>query len=146
MKTGILSLPAVALVWFGVVAAIAIEAGVKFTAPSLTRAVGLDVGRHVFAAINKVEIGLGVLALVGAALRPPPGWVLVTLGVVVVALALQTAWLLPGLADRAARAISGESLPPSHLHVAYVAAEGVKLLALLVTAHGALSAAARPAG
>jgi hypothetical protein len=31
-----------------------LEAPVKFTAPSITLAIGLDVGRHVFAVFNKV--------------------------------------------------------------------------------------------
>ena len=41
----------------------------KFRAPSLARAVGLDVGRHVFGALGSVEVGLlweeNVAALVG---------------------------------------------------------------------------------
>lgn len=45
----------VAMTWFGYTLAINLmEAPVKFQAPSLTRAVGLDVGRHVFSALNKV--------------------------------------------------------------------------------------------
>jgi len=78
---------------------------------------------------------------VTAVLRPPPGWAVVLLGAVVVALSLQTAWLLPALDERAAQAIAGETLPASPLHVWYVAAEGVKLLGLLAAAHIALASA-----
>src|SRR3712207_7116586 len=46
----------ITFIWVGFLAAISfMEAPVKFTAPSLTLAVGLDVGRHVFAVLNKVE-------------------------------------------------------------------------------------------
>ncbi len=54
----------VTFIWFGFVSAISfMEAPVKFTAPSLTLAVGLDVGRHVFAVLNKVEIGFTLVSL-----------------------------------------------------------------------------------
>ena len=47
-----------ALIWLGMVLGISfLEAPVKFRAPTLTRSVGLDVGRHVFGFFNKVEIG-----------------------------------------------------------------------------------------
>eukprot|EP00245_Coleochaete_scutata_P005749 TRINITY_DN19587_c0_g1_i1.p1 TRINITY_DN19587_c0_g1~~TRINITY_DN19587_c0_g1_i1.p1 ORF type:complete len:395 (+),score=31.97 TRINITY_DN19587_c0_g1_i1:53-1186(+) len=48
---------AVALVWLGMVFAISMmEAWVKFTAPLLTKAVGVDVGRTVFGALQAVEL------------------------------------------------------------------------------------------
>ena len=44
----------VAFVWFGMTAGISLlEAPVKFTAPSLTREVALDVGRVVFAMVEQ---------------------------------------------------------------------------------------------
>ena len=48
---------AVCFVWAGMVLGISfLETPVKFTAPSVTLPIGLDVGRHVFGAFNKVEI------------------------------------------------------------------------------------------
>ena len=123
----------VTFVWFGFVSAISfMEAPVKFTAPSLTLAVGLDVGRHVFAVLNKLEIGF---ALVSLLLLARGGWsariayLLVSLAGIV---ALQTLWLLPALDVRALVYIAGGTPPPSNLHFGYVALEAVKLVGLLV--------------
>ena len=59
-------------VWAGLVVGISfIEAPVKFTAPSLPLSVGLDVGRHVFAALNRAELLLA-LASVGLAWSARP--------------------------------------------------------------------------
>lgn len=50
---------AVCLVWSSFVMAISfMEAWVKFKAPFLRRHIALDVGRHVFAALNAAELGL----------------------------------------------------------------------------------------
>lgn len=122
-----------AFVWAGLVAGISfLEAPVKFTAPSLTLEVGLDVGRHVFGALNRVELAL---ALVSAGLawgaRPRRG-VWAALGLAWASVVLQTAWLLPALDARAALIIAGERLPAAPwLHVLYGLAEGAKVLALL---------------
>lgn len=123
-----------AFVWAGLVVGISfIEAPVKFTAPSLTLEVGLDVGRRVFQALNRAEL---VLALAGAGLawvaRPRRGlWT--ALGIVWVALLLQTTWLLPALDARAALLIAGGQPEGSGLplHLLYGLAEGAKVLALL---------------
>jgi hypothetical protein len=122
-----------AFVWAGLVAGISfLEAPVKFTAPSLTREVGLDVGRHVFGALNRVEL---VLALVSGGLvwaaRPRRG-VGGGLALAWGALIVQTAWLLPALNARAALIIGGGSPPAAPgLHVLYGLAEGAKVLALV---------------
>jgi hypothetical protein len=120
-------------VWFGFVAAISfMEAPVKFTAPSLTLAVGLDVGRRVFTVLNKIEIvfSLAGLFLLFRSGFPPRIMVLMTglAGIV----ALQTLWLLPALDARALLYISGSTPLPSQLHHLYVAAEAIKLTGLLV--------------
>jgi hypothetical protein len=122
----------VTFVWFGFVAAISfLEAPVKFTAPSLTLAVGLDVGRHVFAALNKVEMAFA-LASLGLLLgnRPAIRTALLLAGIVGI-LALQTFWLLPALDARALVYINGGTPKPSTLHVGYVIAEALKLIGLL---------------
>jgi hypothetical protein len=127
-------LAAACFVWAGMVLGISfLEASVKFTAPSLTLPVGLDVGRHVFAALNRVEMGWAVLTFVlalvgGGALGRRACAMLVASWAVV---AVQTLWLLPALGARTDRIIGGEALPPSNLHVLYIGVEVVKLLALL---------------
>ena len=56
----------IALIWLGMVLGISfLEAAVKFLAPSVTLEIGLDIGRYVFGAFNKVEC---VFALVIAIL------------------------------------------------------------------------------
>jgi hypothetical protein len=51
---------------------------------------------------------------------------------VIAILLVQAFWLRPLLDDRAFRIIAGEDVPPSSLHVAYIALESVKLVALPV--------------
>ncbi len=90
----------------------------KFTAPSLTLPVGLDVGRHVFGMFNKVEI---VWALVVCGL-------MMAVGVV----ALQTVWLLPVLDERVGMVLSGQTPPPAPYHLVYVMLEVLKLICLMI--------------
>lgn len=127
-------LAAACLVWAGMVLGISfLEAPVKFTAPSLTLPVGLDVGRHVFGMLNRVEVGWAVLTLAlavigGGALGRGP---FVLLGAAWAVVAVQTLWLLPTLGARTDRIIAGETLPPSSLHILYIGLDVAKLLVLL---------------
>ncbi len=131
-------------VWAGLVVGISfLEAPVKFTTPSLTLPVGLDVGRHVFAALNLTELALAVITvgLVWASGAPRRMWVV--LGAVWLVVLAQTVWLLPALGARAALIIGGGHPPAAPaLHLLYGAAEGAKVLALLAVAW----LASRPAG
>lgn len=138
-----------AFLWAGLVLGIAfLEAPVKFTAPSLTREVGLDVGRHVFAAMNRVEWVLAALGLgLAWAARPRRGlWAV--LAVAAAALLLETAWLLPALNARAGVIIAGGTLASSGvpLHLVFGAVAGAKVLALLVAGWLASGAGASPRG
>ena len=127
------ALGGLAFAWAGLVAGISfLEAPVKFTAPSLTLEVGLDVGRHVFGALNRTEL---ILALISAGLmwasRPRRG-VWIALGLAWTAVVLQTVWLLPALDARAVLILSGGRPPAApELHVLYGLDEGAKVLALL---------------
>lgn len=108
------------------------ESPVKFTAPSLTLAVGLDVGRHVFAALNKAEIVFALTNLLLLFVAKPPARIIVLFSVVGLILSLQTVWLLPALDTRALVIISGNTPPPSYLHMTYIVVEAIKLVALFV--------------
>jgi hypothetical protein len=94
--------------------------------------VGLDVGRHVFAVLNKIEI---IFALAGLFLLLKGGfssriqYLIASLAGIV---ALQTFWLLPALDARALVYISGGTPPPSNLHLCYLVLEAIKLACLLV--------------
>ncbi|WP_045876590.1 hypothetical protein [Pseudofrankia sp. DC12] len=122
---------AVPFVWLGLVAGISfLEAPLKFRAPEITIPLGLGIGRLVFRAVNRLEIALGALLLLALALHAPatPAWG-VTAAILAV-LAVQVAALRPSLDRRAVQVIAGNPPPPSHLHVAYIALEAVKVILL----------------
>ena len=119
--------------WIGFVTGISfLEAPLKFQAPHITLALGLGIGRLVFAALNKVEWVLA-LAIAFSLFRQPSGWGGKNLLFVVPLLVLlvQTVWLLPALDARAELYIQGVSVPHSYLHVYYVLAEVIKIGCLL---------------
>jgi len=133
--TGSLLLTLSLFVWAGMVAGISfLEAPLKFTAPHITVALGLGIGRIVFAALNKAELTLGTIALISAFYLRVPVRVGVGLVVLSVILLAQTFWLLPALDVRATVVLAGHTPPPSSLHTLYIVLEVVKLLALLGTA------------
>lgn len=110
---------------------------VKFTAPSLTLPVALDVGRVTFRLFSRVEWGFAlVLVVLGFAAQIRLLWPVT--GLVVAVIVLQAMWLLPALDARTASVIAGATLPPSALHAWYVAAEVTKLVALLIIGIGAI--------
>lgn len=141
VPTGALMLAIVALIWIGMILGVSgLATPIKFQAASLTLAVALDVGQTTFAAFNKMEwllSALLVVAILLSRLKPLSLPILLTV-VAVVAVLLQSFWLLPALDVRVAAVIAGEVLPPSGLHNLYVVVEGVKLLALTLLGMGAL--------
>lgn len=134
-----MGLAALALLWAGMAIGVAwIATPVKFTAPSLTLPVALEVGRATFHLLSRIEWGLAaVLALLVWRARPPRATTIIAalLVLLVVANALL---LLPALDARATLVIAGAVPPPSHLHHFYMAAEAIKLCLLLALATAAL--------
>ena len=121
----------VCFVWFGMTAGISLlEAPVKFTAPSLTREVALDVGRVVFGALNKAELIALILLLILVRIsgRARAWWTGCSLLAVIVL--AQSIWLLPELSARAQMIMSGTEPGPSIAHGAYAVLEILKLLTL----------------
>ncbi|UCF92417.1 MAG: DUF4149 domain-containing protein [Desulfobacterales bacterium] len=116
-----------ALIWLGMVLGISfLEAPVKFRAPTLTRSVGLDVGRHVFGFFNKVEIALGVITL-GLLLMIRPSWpTVIPYTAVWVIVILQSFWLMPFLDARTDLILQGQTPEKSNLHAVYVVLEVLK--------------------
>ena len=131
----------VCLMWTGMVAGISfLEAPVKFRAPSLTREVGLDVGRHVFGALGRVEIGWAFLTAVLAALAGAgPAWHWSMLMLVWTLVGSQRLWLWPVLREQTERIIAGEDVPATYHHVAYIGSECIKVLLLVGLSVGLLS-------
>ncbi len=123
---------AVPFIWFGCVGAISfMEAPLKFTAPNITLALGLGIGRIVFQTLNKIELLLALLIIVSFFMnRPKSRFPLYLFGVIFVLLILQTFWLLPVLDARAETIISGGVPPDSILHFIYIAFDALKFLLL----------------
>jgi hypothetical protein len=147
------------ILWAGMVLAISfLEAWVKFKAPFLRKHVAVDVGRHVFCALNTVELAISTSLWTGRFLvAPPPAVRLVVLPAVATALLwLEIIVVAPKLYARAkhkiveqasvdhdllnehermalsslADAIRNEPLPPGKWHFVYVLMEAVKVACL----------------
>ncbi|MBL7501919.1 hypothetical protein I6A84_40695 [Frankia sp. CNm7] len=122
---------AIPFTWLGLVAGISfLEAPLKFRAPGITIPLGLGIGRLVFRAVNRLEAVLAAVLLVALALRSPaaPEWGVAA--AVLIILTGQLAALRPALDRRAEQVIAGSPPPPSHLHVAYILLETVKVILL----------------
>lgn len=122
----------VCFLWAGITIGISMLATpVRFTATSITRSVALDVGRVVFAALNKAElvalIVLMIVVRVGGRTRDWWGWLSV-LTLIVIA---QGAWLIPELSARTDMIMAGTTPPPSAAHAIYSSLELLKIGLLL---------------
>jgi hypothetical protein len=127
--------------WLGMVLAISfLEAPLKFRAPGVTVRIGLGIGRLVFRALNLVEAALALAVVVAVATAGPPPAVVVLTAVVAVLLAVQLAVVRPRLSRRSDRVLAGEDLPRSRGHLAYVALEVAKVVALVCLGVGLLAA------
>jgi hypothetical protein len=88
-------------IWLGMILGISfLEAPVKFMAPSVTREIGLDIGRFVFSVFKKVECALAIVMAILVIIIRQKGRQLIFPGVVWWPLALQTFWLMPFLDER----------------------------------------------
>lgn len=136
------ALIALALLWAGMTLGVAfIAVPAQFAAEGLSRPLGIDITRQVFARFGHVELGLAAATLM-LALPLRPGrllWSLLALLWLIVA--LRALWLLPVLDLRADQLLQGQEPPPGPWHGLFVASEIGKLGALL----GIAWAAARPA-
>ncbi|QTR05961.1 hypothetical protein [Saccharothrix algeriensis] len=117
-----------------------LEAPLKFRAPGVTIALGLGIGRLVFRALNTAEVVLAAVAVAAVAVGGPPAPVPVAVGVAVAVLLAQLAAVRPVLNRRSDRVLAGEDPPRSRAHLAYVALEVVKVVALVVLGVAALAA------
>lgn len=125
--------------WFGISLGVAgIATPVRFATSSLSREVAADVGRNVFLALNKVELGLlvGLLILIRVTGRSRdyvlPG---AALALIVI---IQSAWLLPELAARADMIAAGDTPPETVAHSLYSALELCKYAMLFWIGFAAL--------
>ena len=123
----------ITFVWFGFVCAISfMEAPVKFSAPLLTREAGLDTGRIVFAALNKVEIAFSLLSIVFLYSGRFNNRIKFIFLFILIILSFQSIWLLPALNERALIIIGGKTPPDSGLHFIYIILEIIKVIGLFL--------------
>lgn len=126
-------------IWIGFVGAISfMESWLKFRAPGVTLPLGLNIGKLVFSALNKVEwfftIATGVLLFFMLDFSTTS--LQLYFGLAAAILILQTCWLLPTLNKRAVARIKGETVAKSYLHFYFVIAEFIKILLLFFLAYG----------
>lgn len=136
-------------VWFGMTAGISLlETPVKFTAPLITREVALDVGRVVFAALNRAEIIALILLLVLVRVSGRSRQLLAPACALALIVIAQTVWLLPELSERARLIAQGLEPGPSIVHGAYSVLELIKLALLLYVGFRSMTTPAprRPGG
>ncbi|BAX98412.1 hypothetical protein MSTE_03107 [Mycobacteroides stephanolepidis] len=124
---------ALAAFWLGLVVAISfIEAPLKFRAPGVTLQIGLGIGRLVFGALNAVECAVAsalvLLVVAGHLSTAAVAAVLATCACLAVQLVIvRPAMMRRTNAIRHGAAYAGRS----RLHLAYVAIECIKTLALI---------------
>ena len=130
---------AVSFTWLGMVLAISfLEAPLKFRAPGVTVPLGLGIGRVVFRSLNRVELALLVLVLIGVAVAPRPALVGIAAALVVL-VGVQLGAVRPALNRRSDRVLAGEELPRSRGHLLYLALEVIKAALLVALGSAALA-------
>ncbi|MEW1658519.1 hypothetical protein [Streptomyces sp. NPDC093707] len=130
-----------AFLWLGMVLGISfLEARLKFRAPGVTVPIGLGIGRIVFRALNRAEIGLAAVVIVAVAVGHPTVAIGAAAAVTALILAVQLAVIRPMLNRRSDRVLAGETLPRSRTHLLYVGFELAKVAALLALGISALAA------
>ncbi|MBS0425635.1 MAG: hypothetical protein JSR71_14800 [Proteobacteria bacterium] len=121
-----------ALLWAGMILGISfLESWVKFRAPTLTKPIGLDVGRTVFNSFHKVQcILLMMIILIGISIKLTLiNWFIV--GVLTIIFILQLVWLFPTLSQRVNVILAGGKPQNSHTHKVYGIFEIAKFLILI---------------
>jgi hypothetical protein len=133
MTPGAAAATAVCFTWLGMVLAISfLEAPLKFRTPGLELPLGLAIGRIVFRALNAVELVLLTALLVAVGVGRPSGAIVALAGAAGAILLSQLLAVRPRLTRRSNRVLAGEEAPRSHAHVAYIALEFTKVIALIV--------------
>jgi len=123
----------ITFIWVGLVLGISfIEAPLKFTAPNITLALGLGIGRVVFGALNKIEIVFSIIILISFWFGKFSFKKHYLYLVVFFILLVQSVWLIPILDERAGLIIAGEELEKTNHHIFYIIIEVLKIVSLLI--------------
>lgn len=119
-------------IWLGMVAAIAMEAQLKFQAPGITRELGLGIGKLVFTALNRVECVIAGVLCIALFVFAATKQARLIFGIILLILSAQTFWLIPSLIERINLIVSGQTPPETKTHFIYIAFEISKLILLLI--------------
>lgn len=118
----------VCFTWVGMTVGISmIATPIRFTATSITRPVALDVGRVVFAALNKAELVALVILLVIVRVSGQSRELWAWCSVLILIVLAQGVWLIPELAARTDIVLAGSEPPPSYAHAIYSTLELAKI-------------------
>jgi len=118
----------ICFLWVGMTVGISLIATpVRFTAASITRPIALDVGRVVFAALNKAEFLALVLLLVIVRVSDRSRDLWAWCSVLALLVLAQGVWLIPELAARTDIILAGSEPPPSYAHAIYSTLELAKI-------------------
>ena len=117
-----------AIFWLDCFMAISfMEAPLKFTAPGITVAQGVQIGRVVFSVLNKCEWAFLLLIVITCFVDRPRTPVLYFIIIAGIILLAETVWLLPQLDIRATQYISGHQLQGKDIHWIYILLDIVKI-------------------
>lgn len=120
-------------VWIGFLLAISfMEAWVKFRAQSLDLPTALEVGTHVFGALNMVERLFSAALLIYVFIYYTDKIVVVTGLTIFTFIVAQSGYLLPELKQHAQLIMQGMVPEKSSVHKMYILMEVLKLIALFV--------------
>jgi len=122
-----------AIFWLGFFMAISfMEAPLKFAAPGLSMAEGLQIGKIIFKSLNTCEWAFLLILIITCIVKKTTrkGFYLIT--AVSVLLAVETGWLLPILDNQANAIIKGGIVVDHNAHWLYVVLEIIKVPLLLL--------------
>lgn len=108
------------------------EAWVKFRAESIDLPTALDVGQHVFGALNVVERLFSVFLLIVIFYRYTDKVVVAAGSLIFTFIVAQSGYLLPELNEHAQLIIQGMQPEKSSVHMMYALMEVLKVAALFV--------------
>jgi len=123
----------IAIFWLGFFMAISfMEAPLKFTAPGLSMAEGLQIGKIIFGTLNKCEWVFLIIILITCFIKSASLTSLYLIAAMAIIMLLETAWLLPVLDEGADRIIHGQPFMHGQLHWVYIILEIIKVPLLLL--------------
>lgn len=130
------------ILWLGFVLSISfMEAWLKFQAEGVTQIIGLNIGKLIFFALNKVElffmIFLGILIVPKQRALKKKNLVKI-LGLLTVILLIQTFYLLPALDQRVEMILNGTPPVDAFFHFYYLLLEVIKVITLFIFSQLAL--------